>query len=134
MIIPGSNLLNMARRLIKFQTIQYYQFQSRVLNSARQWVPSFADPIPIQASVQAVDRNRYLDMGLDFNSQYIQLWAPINMVDLTRDSSGDRLVWNGDWYQMKSEQSWWIQDGWAQALAVRIGSMTVSPSEPEKDT
>jgi hypothetical protein len=72
-------------------------------------------------------------MGLDFNADYIQLWAALNMVDLTRDSSGDRLQWNGEWYQMKSEQSWYEQDGWAQALAVKVSNVSDVPAPNSKN-
>lgn len=120
MSIPGSNLLRQARSLIKFQTVEYFPFVSRQLNASRQWVSTFGASFQLSASVQAVPRSRYADMGLEFNGEYIQLYAMLDIVDLRRDSSGDRLIWNGDLYQMESGKSWFIQDGWAQALAVKV--------------
>lgn len=120
MIVPGSNLLKMANRLIKFQSVQYYTFKERSLNSARQWVASFNPPFPLSCSVQAVDRKSYAAMGLDFNAFYVNVWASLNLIDLERDSSGDRFVYRGELYQMAKGQNWHAQDGWAQCLATRI--------------
>jgi len=120
MTTPGSNLYRRASKLIRQGTVQYYPFLSRQLNAARQWAPTFDTPFPLRCNVQAVPRNSYSDMGLDFNAFYVQIYASLNIVDLQRDSSGDRFIWNGDWYQMKDGESWFEQDGWATALAVRV--------------
>jgi hypothetical protein len=117
---PGANLFRRASKLIKPQSVQYYAFVSRERNAARQWVPTFAAPVPILARVNAVPRKSYADMGLDFNSFYVQIFASLSIIDLQRDSSGDRFIWNGDWYQMKDGEGWFSQDGWATALAVRV--------------
>lgn len=127
MTVPGSNLLRRASRLIKFQTVQYYSASERVLNAARQWVPGFGAATPLKASVQAVNRSSYAEMGLNFNSFYVQVYAMLNMVDLQRDSSGDRFIYNGDLYQMENGQSWFEQDGWATCLAVRIKTGATGP-------
>jgi hypothetical protein len=127
MMIPGSNLLKLANRLISFQTIKYYPADGRTLNAARQYVPTFGPAFNMKASVQAVDRNSYANMGLDFNSLYVQVYAELNMIDLQRDSSGDRFVYNGSIYAMSKGQNWFAQDGWATCLAIRIGSVDATP-------
>ncbi len=127
MIVPGSNLLNLAHKLIAFQTIKYYPAESRALNAARQYVPTFGTPFNMQCSVQAVNRNSYAAMGLDFNALYVQVYAPLNMVDLKRDSSGDRFTYDGSIYAMSKGQNWFAQDGWATCLATRIGSVEATP-------
>ena len=124
---PGSNILRKAQRLIKFQNVSYYEFLSRTQNAARQWVPSFNAPTNLRASVQAVDRMRYAQMGLDFNKFYVRIFASLNIIDLQRDSSGDRFIYNGDLYQMEDGQSWFAQDGWATALAIRIKTGATGP-------
>lgn len=120
MATPGSNLLRRAAKLIKMQSVQYYPFASRTKNEMRQWVSTFGTPYPLSCSVQAVDRKSYADMGLDFNSFYVRVFAQLNIIDLQRDSSGDRFIWQGDWYQMMDGQSWYAQDGWATVLAIRV--------------
>jgi hypothetical protein len=126
--IPGTNLLKKASKLIKFTTIQYYTAGARTLNAARQWVPGFAAATPLRASVQAVNRSSYAEMGLNFNSFYVQVYASLNIIDLQRDSSGDRFIYSNDLYQMENGQSWFEQDGWATCLAVRIKQGATGPN------
>lgn len=130
MIVPGSNLLRLASRLIKFQTVKYYPFASRQLNAARQWVPTFGEPFDLSASVQAVPRNSYADMGLNFNGQYVKIFASLDIIDLKRDSSGDRFVWQGNWYQLEAGKGWFAQDGWASALGTLVKENSQGP-DPE---
>ncbi len=120
MRVPGSNLLKLASRLIEFQSVDYYQATGRTLNAAKQWVPEFAPSFKLKCSVQAVDRRSYAAMGLDFNAFYVNLWASLDLIDLARDSSGDRFTYRGELYQMSRGQNWHAQDGWAQCLATRI--------------
>jgi hypothetical protein len=123
--VPGSNLLRRASRLIKFQTLQYYQFNTRAQNAAFQEVSYFNAPFPLKASVQAVSRNTYAQLGLDLQRQYLNVFASLDMIDLDRDASGDQFIWaerpGQNWLcQLESETSWYSRDGWAECLAVRI--------------
>ena len=128
MTTPGSNIFKRASKLIKLQTIQYYAATGRTPNAARQWVPAFAAAAPLRASVQMVPRSSYADLGLDFNKVYVNIFAAANLVDLQRDTSGDRFIWAGDLYQMQNENSWFVQDGWASALAVRYKQNATGPA------
>lgn len=120
MIVPGGNLFLRATRLIGTNPIQYYKYKSRVLNAARQWVPSFEDPVTIYASVQAVSRDTYVRLGLDMQRNYVTIYAAANVVDLERDSAGDQLVFDGVRYQIESQTTWFLRDGWAEAMAVEF--------------
>jgi hypothetical protein len=128
MTVPGSNLLAQALRAIKPVQIQYLKFQSRSPNASKQWIPVFADPVPIWASVQAVPRSTYAQYGLDFQRDYIKIFAQEDVVDLDRDSSGDRFIYNDDLFQLESENRWFLQDGWASCLAVKVTNDVVTPT------
>lgn len=123
-MIPGSNLFIAASRLIQPTPIQYYSFANRAVNAARQWVPSYAAPVTLQASVQAVPRNSYQKLGLDFQNNYVKVFAAANIIDLGRDTSGDRFVFDGNLYQIESENSWFLRDGWASCIAIELGAFT----------
>lgn len=127
-LTPGQNLLKRASRLIKFLPISYYKSTGRALNDARQYVPTFGAAETISASVQAVNKVRYAQMGLDFAKFYVQVWASLSIIDLQRDSSADRFIWNGDLFQMENGMTWFAQDGWAQCLAIRIKSGATGPT------
>jgi hypothetical protein len=118
---PGSNLFLRAIRLIKPTTVQYLKFSGRTQNAARQWVAAFETAVPIQASVQAVARSSYTDMGLDFQKNYIKIFAAANLVNIKRDSSGDRFIYNGMLYQIEDQNTWFLLDGWASCIAVEVG-------------
>ena len=122
--IPGVNLLNIASRVISLRPVPYYRFLARVLNANRQYTTGYEAPTDVAMSVQRVPRSLYKDMGLDFQKVYVTLYASVNVIDLQRDSSGDKIEWAGRWYKIESAGTWYEQDGWARALAVDIGIAT----------
>lgn len=120
--VPGSNLLKQALKVIKPTTIQYVKFNGRVLNAARQYIDSYDAPAPLKASVQAIARDKYQDLGLDLQKNYIKMWASENLIDLKRDYSGDYFIYGGVKYKLNNQTHWYIQDGWASAIAIDIGA------------
>lgn len=130
MTIPGSNLLNRAARLIKLWPIQYYQYNGRALNAAQQWVTVYKAPITIPASVQAVARNTYVYSGLDLQRNYVNVFVSQDVIDLERDSSGDQFVFDNTLFQIESQNTWFLRDGWVEAMGVEVarGSTMVLPT------
>lgn len=118
---PGSNLYLMARRLIGGGVVRYQYYVSRELNAAKQWVSTYAAAFDMDVSIQAVDRNSYVEYGLDFQKNYVRIYTNDNVVDIERDSSGDRFWWNGRFYQLESQNPWFQIDGWSSALGVDVG-------------
>jgi len=129
-VIPGSNLLKKAARVIRFQGVNYYKYGQRSQNPNRVWVTVFAQPVIIAMSVQRVPRNKYIELGLDLQRNYIDLFASLDLVDIQRDATGDQVVWGGRLYQIESQGTWFDQDGWAKATAVDVGSVTTAPYPP----
>jgi hypothetical protein len=127
MLIPGANLLNLAHRLISWQKVKYFVTTGRTLNAAKQWVATYDAGKDISCSIQAINRSTYVAMGLDFNVLAVNIFAPLNLIDLQRDSSGDQFEYNGDRYKMANGQNWFEQDGWATCMAVRIGPVVAAP-------
>jgi hypothetical protein len=126
-MIPGSNLFRQATRLITPVKVPYYMFKDRVLNENRHWVPTFKDPISVMMSVQAVQRITYVQYGLDLKRNYIRIYTDCDLIAINRDSAGDRLIWNGDWFQLEDENTWYLMDGWASALAVKVTDGVPTP-------
>jgi hypothetical protein len=120
-LTPGSNLLAQALRLIKPTTIQYLKYSGRTLNAARQYVASFDAPVDVLVSLQAVARSAYKNLDLDFQRNYLKVFAQLDTVDIARDSSGDRFVINGKYYQIEGQNNWFAVDGWASCLIVEVG-------------
>lgn len=124
MSTPGSNLFKQAIKVIRPTQIPYLRFTSRTLNAARQWVPGYDDAVGITASVQMVPRSVYAQYGLDMQKIYIKVFAAEGLIDIQRDTSSDRLQWNGALFQIDSNNDWFLQDGWMSCLAVKIGKVT----------
>ncbi len=122
MAIPGINLLNMALTIIAKQTVSYYQFISRSLNSVGQDIAVYASPINLVGSWQPVPRHLYEIYGLDLQKDYFTFYSSNNILDIQRDISGDQLVFMGKRYQVESSNDWYQLDGWKGMLCVDLGA------------
>lgn len=119
--VPGSNLLKQAMKAIKPTNIKYVKFNGRVQDALRNWVDQYALPTDLKASVQAIARDKYQDLGLDLQKNYIKMWASADLIDLKRDYSGDYFIYGGRKYKLNNQTHWYLQDGWASAIAIDIG-------------
>lgn len=120
MAFPGNNILNAAFSAIAKQTVSYSVYTGRTTNAAGFLVPSFAAPVPIQGSVQAVPRHKYEYMGLDFQKNYVMFYTSSPVIDLQRDVSGDKFSYGGKNYQCQSKTDWMTVDGWSSVLSVQV--------------
>lgn len=120
MSIPGANILNMALRIIAKQAFSYFAFLARNLNYAGQNISIYAAPIDLTGSVQAVPRELFEKFGLDLQKEYLNFFLPNAVLDVTRDVSGDLMLFNGQLYQALSKTDWFPQDGWVSVLCVKI--------------
>lgn len=123
-MIPGSNILSMALRVIGKQCFQYYAYTSRTLNSIGLYDAIYAPPIPLSGSVQPVPRDLYERYGLDFQRNYINVYLQRSVIDVSRDVSGDQIVFNGVTYQCLSKTPWDAIDGWDAVLCVQVNEAT----------
>jgi len=120
MIVPSSDLLGLAFSIIASTTFKYFAYGTRTLNNIGLYVSEYAEPITLSGSIQAVSRSVYQERGLDFQKQYIEIWVEKGVFDISRDTSGDQVEWNGRRYQLTSESDWFSIDGWVSVLAVQI--------------
>lgn len=118
MTVPGSNLLRKAARLIKLQTVAYYQDAGRQTNNVGVDVTAYLAAVSVQGSVQAVPLSAYQDLGLDWGKTYVTLYTQNPVVGVNRDVSGDVFVYNNKVYTCRSPTDWNAQDGWNSVLAV----------------
>lgn len=122
MNVPGANLLNKALSVIGAQQIDLYAFESSVTNEIGLDVITYAAPVKLRASVQAVPQEAYSDMGLDLSREYIAIWGSAALKKLTRNTSGDQVEFNGNRYEVMTENDWFVVDGWTAVIAVRVPS------------
>jgi hypothetical protein len=128
MSVPGMNLLNMSLTIILRQTIQYYKLLSRPLNIVGQNVDVYAAPVNIVGSFQPVPRMMYEQYGLDLQKTYYNFYTSNNLLDLERDFSADKIVYQGVTYKCESNTEWYGEDGWKGILCVQTDTtQTFSP-------
>lgn len=130
MSIPGINLLELAFEVIGTQIIQYRKFKGRTQNSQFQYVNQYDEFFDLESSVQRIARDQYEQFNLDWQRNYVNVFASQDMVDIERDSAGDQFVYNGKLYQLESQGTWFFQDGWAVCMAVEIGRAPLIPEAP----
>lgn len=123
MRVPGANLYRLATRLITPQRVQYYMFKERATDRQRNFVNIYNEPRKLMASVQAVPREKYSEMGLNWQKNYVKIFVDRDVIDLDRNASGDMFVFGKTRkrvYKLEDESTWFEQDGWAACLAVQV--------------
>jgi len=120
MSIPGSNLLNTAFRAIATQTFLYNAFSSRTLQPNGNYVANYYPSVSCTGSAQPVARELFQQYGLDFDKKYFTFFIARGTLDVSRDVSGDQIVFEGRYYQVLSITPWRGIDGWNQILAVEV--------------
>lgn len=121
--VPGSNILNQALTVIRRQSVQYFQYDGRSLNAVGQYVSDFEQVVTITGSWQPIPQNLYTQLGLDLQKEYFNFYASHDILDLKRDVSGDRIIFDGMLYQCQSNTEWYAIDGWKAILCVKIGAV-----------
>lgn len=123
MIVPGSNLLNMAMGLIAPQSVMLYRATGTTTRADGIKITSYGPgEVVTGGSVQAVNRARYNELGLDLKKQYVMWYAGTSATGTTRTSPGDQFVFAGVRYQLLDENDWLNIDGWQGLMAIGIGN------------
>lgn len=120
MIVPGSNLLNLAMGPIRRQAPQWRAWVSRGEAPDGTYVSIYADPLGIDGSMQPVNRDQYQALGLNFEKNYSRLWTTFPVMPMDRDRRGDILLWNGKTWECQSDMDWSGTDGWKRMLCVEV--------------
>ncbi len=121
MIVPGSNLLNQAMRVIKpTPGVQLKVFTGEAENDYGATVPSYADAVPLRnCSVQPLAFRDIQVLGLTVGKRYITVWLLGQSKSAYRGGQADQILWNGSTWTVLEPTSWAVQDGWTQLVAVR---------------
>lgn len=126
--IPGQNLLAMALTMITQQGLLYYKALGRTLNSLGQYVTQYAEPIVIYGSWQPVPRELIAEYGLDLQKDYYTFYSSNDVLDIDRDITSDQLAFNGQLFQVDSDNDWYKLDGWKGILCIHIGPDDQQPN------
>ena len=120
MIVPGSNILNLALNVIAKQPFNYFAFSSRSLQPNGQYLNNYAAPVALLGSVQPVPRSVYEHEGLLFDKMYLKIYVSQDVIDISRNNAGDQIQFNGNMYQCESVTPWDAIDGWVEVLCIQV--------------
>lgn len=120
MNIPGVNLLGVASRVIRFETLGHRAFVSRCANSAGDFVSTFAVSVEIKGSMQPINRKLYQELGLNLSKNYATLYTSATITATSRDREGDLITFAGKTWQCESDQNWAAMDGFTKMLCVEV--------------
>jgi hypothetical protein len=121
-MIPGSNLLNRALKVIKKQSASWYKFLNRTINAIGNEVPVYANAVTIYGSLQPADNTLIQNLGLNLEYTYFVFYTSNEITDLIRGSSGDQLVINNKQYQCETITPWFEIDGWVRVICRYVGA------------
>lgn len=113
------NLFKMATSVIPPETIQYEHFIGCVVNDIGIAVPTYAEPIQIKASVQAVGDDFYKDLGLDFQKEYYTVYSNQRMYGVNEQEQPDRLTFHGKTFTVHKNTHWEEYNGWGSVVVVK---------------
>jgi hypothetical protein len=120
-MIPGSNLLGKALRILGNQSVLYYKNTGRTTSATGRYVTEYAAPLIVSTgSVQPVDSSRYAERGLDVERVYVTWYVPADVIGVERDAAGDMIEWKGEKYQCQHGTDWFGQDGWKSITCVKV--------------
>jgi hypothetical protein len=120
MNIPGANLLSIASRVIRFETLGHRSFISRETNSTGDFVSIFAASVDITGSMQPINRRLYQELGLNLSKNYATLYTSATVKATDRDREGDLITFAGKTWQCESDQNWAAMDGFVKMLCVEV--------------
>jgi len=120
-MIPGGNLLTTALSIIKRDEFTLHAWTGTVTNAAGADVQSYNEAgVKLFGSVQAVPRSMYEQLGLDFNSRYINIWHETALQDVGRDRPSDQVTFGGKRHDLIGRSDWTLIDGWNSVMAVEL--------------
>lgn len=126
MSVPGGNTLAIAMSVLGRTAVNYFKFSSRTTNAGGVMLTNYLSAVTIATgSVQAISKQKYEALGLDWEKSYIAWYVPnLDAVDLARDVSGDVIEVLGRRWQLIGSNNWLLIDGWKSLIAVDIGPAT----------
>lgn len=113
------NLFNLASKVIPLEKIQYSHFTGDTINPIGISVPSYADSIDVNASVQPVGDETYKNLGLDFKKEYFTVYSDQRMYGINEQAHPDILQFHNKVWTVQKTLHWDEYNGWGSVLVVK---------------
>lgn len=119
MTMLRNNLLKRAMRSIPTETIQFESWKENTLVNGED-VALYNEPITINASVQEIKTEMYKKLDLDFEKDYICVYANVEIKGIDKQETPDRVYYQGSYWNAVKNNNWHQYDGWSSAICVRV--------------
>ena len=71
-------------------------------------------------SIQPLPRNLYQMYGLQFDRFYVTVYMPECATDVSRDTAGDQIEYQGNRFQAVQKVNWYTPNFWIAMLFVQV--------------
>lgn len=119
---PGSNLLAAALRVIAPQAVQFYAYAGKSTRADGKQISTYAAPVTLYGSWQAVTSGDKAAYGLTLSSDYAVFYASTLFQNAVRDESPDQFVYAGRRWTVIARTGWFVMDGWDSVLLIDTGA------------
>lgn len=116
-LLNNTNILQLALSVIPPRTIYLHKFLSIEVSEDGLDIPTFDNPIEVEAIVQAVQSNNYKELNLDFTKKYWYVHSTSQINDNSNQAVSDVLSWDGKFYNITSKSDWYGYNGWNSVIA-----------------
>jgi len=121
MSVPGSNLLAQALTALGKQAVDWRAYQGKTTRADGQQVATFAAPVTLYGSWQAVTSADKAAYGLTLSMDYAVFYASNLFQNAVRDEAPDQFTYAGRRWSVIARTGWFVMDGWDSVLVIDIG-------------
>jgi hypothetical protein len=113
------SLLDLALSVQESQIVSYYKFLSQSVNDIGRDIPVYDTPIDLDGSFQPISQDVYQQNGFDLNKKYFVFYTSNDLNVIDRNTSGDKLIYASNEYQVLDKNDWFSYDGFEGVTCVR---------------
>jgi len=119
--VPGPTFSAQALTAIAPQPVRVARLDEQTVDASFRQVATYADPVTVYGSFQAVNTNLITHYGLDMNKRYAVFYASKRFKEATRDTAPDAFDYDGRRWIAVTGVDWFAMDGWDSVLVVDSG-------------
>lgn len=117
-MIPGSNILALALTVQSPQAVQFYAWTGKSTRADGVEVNSYATPVTLYGSWQAVSSKDKAAYGLTMSMDYAVFYCSREFQNAARDEAPDQFVYAGTRWTVIARTGWFDMDGWDAVLVI----------------
>lgn len=118
---PGSNLLAAALSVIAPSAVVWRAYTGKTTRADGVQVTTYAAPVTLYGSWQAVPSRDVAAYGLDMSKDYAVFYASTPFQNAARDEAPDAFTFTDRRWTVIGRTGWFTVDGWDSVLVIDTG-------------